>query len=99
MAFVVLVAGVGGYVYLKHLEGNVSTPTDPAAAPEEAPGTAAEPHQVKAAGGGTENLAETGGDSTTPYIAVGGAAALALGAAVLFASVRRRATTGGRHGH
>ncbi|OWA05568.1 LytR family transcriptional regulator [Streptomyces sp. CS113] len=25
MAFVVLVAGVGGYVYLKHLEGNVST--------------------------------------------------------------------------
>ncbi|CAB50949.1 MULTISPECIES: carbohydrate-binding protein CbpC [Streptomyces] len=74
-------------------------PTDPAAAPEEAPGTAAEPHQVKAAGGGTENLAETGGDSTTPYIAVGGAAALALGAAVLFASVRRRATTGGRHGH
>ncbi|MYS53094.1 LytR family transcriptional regulator, partial [Streptomyces sp. SID6013] len=25
MAFVVLVAGVGGYLYLKHLEGNVST--------------------------------------------------------------------------
>ncbi|WP_282088141.1 LCP family protein [Streptomyces tendae] len=25
MAFVVLLAGVGGYVYLKHLEGNVST--------------------------------------------------------------------------
>ncbi|KAF2781031.1 lytic polysaccharide monooxygenase [Streptomyces sp. OM5714] len=77
-------------------------PTDPAAAPdapEEAPETAAaEPNQVKAAGGGTENLAETGGDSTTPYIAVGGAAALALGAATLFASVRRRAATGGRHG-
>ncbi|WML79623.1 lytic polysaccharide monooxygenase [Streptomyces sp. VNUA74] len=78
-------------------------PTDPAAAPEEAPapagGAVAEPNEVKAAGGGTENLAETGGDSTTPYIAVGGAAALALGAAALFASVRRRAlTTGGRHG-
>ncbi|OWA06030.1 chitin-binding protein [Streptomyces sp. CS159] len=77
-------------------------PTDPAAAPdapEEAAGTAAaEPNQVKAAGGGTENLAETGGDSGTPYIAVGGAAALALGAATLFASVRRRAATGGRHG-
>ncbi|MEU9645882.1 lytic polysaccharide monooxygenase [Streptomyces sp. NPDC048188] len=77
-------------------------PTDPAAAPEEAPGTtaetAAEPNEVKAAGGG-ENLAETGGDSSTPYIAVGGAAVLALGAAVLFASVRRRATSGGRHGH
>ncbi|GAA4002116.1 carbohydrate-binding protein CbpC [Streptomyces marokkonensis] len=81
-------------------------PTDPAA-PEEAPDAAAdtvaeaagsgEPNQVKAAGAGTENLAETGGDSTTPYIAVGGAAALAVGAAVLFASVRRRATTGGRH--
>ncbi|MFB7655480.1 MULTISPECIES: lytic polysaccharide monooxygenase [unclassified Streptomyces] len=72
-------------------------PTDPAAAP--ATEAAAEPNQVKAAGGGTENLAETGGDSSTPYIAVGGAAALALGAAALFASVRRRAlTTGGRHG-
>ncbi|MFE5602643.1 lytic polysaccharide monooxygenase [Streptomyces coelicoflavus] len=76
-------------------------PTDPAAAPaapQEAPGTAAEPNRVKAAGGGTENLAETGGDSATPYIAVGGAAVLALGAATLFASVRRRAATGGRHG-
>jgi chitin-binding protein len=73
-------------------------PTDPAAAPKEASGPAAEPNQVEAAGGSTENLAETGGDSTTPYLAVGGAAALALGAAVLFASVRRRALTGGRHG-
>lgn len=77
-------------------------PADPAAAPdapEEAPeAAAAEPNQVKAAGGGTENLAETGGDGTTPYLAVGGAAALALGAATLFASVRRRAATGGRHG-
>ncbi|MFH8977485.1 lytic polysaccharide monooxygenase [Streptomyces sp. NPDC017890] len=77
-------------------------PTDPAA-PDEASGaapeaaSAGEPNQVKAAGAGTENLAETGGDSSTPYIAVGGAAALAVGAAVLFASVRRRATTGGRH--
>ncbi|WP_210586392.1 lytic polysaccharide monooxygenase [Streptomyces sp. GESEQ-35] len=51
------------------------------------------------AAGASENLAETGGDSSTPYIAVGGAAALALGAAALFASVRRRAVTGGRHGH
>lgn len=46
-----------------------------------------------------ENLAETGGDSTTPYIAIGGAAALAVGAAALFGSTRRRAAaTGGRHG-
>ncbi|MDT0611387.1 lytic polysaccharide monooxygenase auxiliary activity family 9 protein [Streptomyces lancefieldiae] len=56
------------------------------------------PNQVKAAGAGTENLAETGGDSSTTYIAVGGAAALALGAAALFASARRRALSGGRHG-
>lgn len=48
--------------------------------------------------GSTENLAETGGDSNTPYIAMGGAAALAIGAAGLFASVRRRAVTNGRHG-
>ncbi|MFD7436662.1 lytic polysaccharide monooxygenase [Streptomyces sp. NPDC059861] len=51
-----------------------------------------------AAAGATENLAETGGDSGTTYIAVGGAAALALGSAALFASVRRRAASGGRHG-
>jgi chitin-binding protein len=50
------------------------------------------------AAGASENLAETGGDSSTPYIAVGGAAALALGAAALFGSVRRRAVSGGRHG-
>ncbi|MFF3494293.1 lytic polysaccharide monooxygenase [Streptomyces sp. NPDC002795] len=50
-----------------------------------------------AAQGGSENLAETGGDSTTPYIAMGGAAALAIGAGGLFTSMRRRAA-GGRHG-
>ncbi|MFC7306941.1 lytic polysaccharide monooxygenase [Streptomyces monticola] len=52
----------------------------------------------KPAAAAGENLAETGGDSTTPYIAIGGAAALAIGAAALFGSVRRRAVTGGRHG-
>ncbi|MBC2903309.1 lytic polysaccharide monooxygenase auxiliary activity family 9 protein [Streptomyces cupreus] len=63
-------------------------------------GTSAEPtaaNRPKAAGV-TENLAETGGDSSTPYIAMGGAAALALGAATLFMSVRRRAVNGDRHG-
>ncbi|PBC64711.1 chitin-binding protein [Streptomyces sp. Tue6028] len=50
------------------------------------------------AAGSSGNLAETGGDAGTPYIAIGGAAALALGAAALFASVRRRAVTGGRRG-
>ncbi|MFC8956269.1 lytic polysaccharide monooxygenase [Streptomyces sp. NPDC057101] len=44
-----------------------------------------------AAGSGSgEQLAETGGDSTTPYLAVGGAAVLAIGAAVLFGTTRRR---------
>ncbi|MCL7364708.1 MULTISPECIES: lytic polysaccharide monooxygenase auxiliary activity family 9 protein [Streptomyces] len=76
-----------------HGDQDAETTTDPTK-----PAAAAEPNQVKAAGGGTENLAETGGDGTTPYLAVGGAAALALGAATLFASVRRRAASGGRHG-
>ncbi|WP_338694915.1 lytic polysaccharide monooxygenase [Streptomyces sp. Q6] len=62
------------------------------------PSPVAEDDNSPAAQGGSENLAETGGDSTTPYIAVGGAAALAIGAAGLFASVRRRAMTGGRRG-
>ncbi|MET8245377.1 lytic polysaccharide monooxygenase [Streptomyces sp. NPDC005202] len=52
------------------------------------------PNRPKAAGT-PENLAETGGDGSTPYLAVGGAAALALGSAALFASVRRRAGDGG----
>ncbi|MFF8954645.1 lytic polysaccharide monooxygenase [Streptomyces sp. NPDC014894] len=43
---------------------------------------------------GGENLAETGGDSSTTYIAIGGAAALALGAAAMFGTARRRAATG-----
>ncbi|MFL9655584.1 lytic polysaccharide monooxygenase [Streptomyces sp. PB17] len=79
-------------------------PTDPAdpaapaapAAPASEAAAAGGPNEVKAAGAGTENLAETGGDDSTPYLAIGGAAALAVGAAVMFASVRRRAA-GGRH--
>ncbi|MFF8537684.1 lytic polysaccharide monooxygenase [Streptomyces sp. NPDC015532] len=50
------------------------------------------------AAGSARSLAETGGDASTSYIAIGGAAALALGAAALFASVRRRATPGSRRG-
>ncbi|MEV8306415.1 lytic polysaccharide monooxygenase [Streptomyces flavidovirens] len=61
----------------------------PANAPE-ANGDAGQPTTAAAVG---ENLAETGGDSTTPYIAIGGATALAIGAAVLFGSVRRKAAT------
>lgn len=50
------------------------------------------------AAGSSRSLAETGGDASTSYIAIGGAAALALGAAALFASVRRRAAPDSRRG-
>ncbi|WP_028815643.1 lytic polysaccharide monooxygenase [Streptomyces flavidovirens] len=61
---------------------------EPAANAPEANVDAARP----AAAAAGENLAETGGDSTTSYIAIGGATALAIGAAVLFGSVRRKAS-------
>ncbi|MFG2875770.1 lytic polysaccharide monooxygenase [Streptomyces sp. NPDC048337] len=44
------------------------------------------------------NLAETGGSSATPVIAIAGAGVLAIGAAVLFGLARRRGATAGRHG-
>ncbi|MFK0220637.1 lytic polysaccharide monooxygenase [Streptomyces vinaceus] len=44
------------------------------------------------------DLAETGGSAATPAIAIAGAGALAVGAAVLFGVARRRATAPGRHG-
>lgn len=64
----------------------------------ESSSTANEPRAAGAGSGSGRSLAETGGDGSTPYLAVGGAAVLALGAALLFGSVRRRATSGGRHG-
>ncbi|MFF8270031.1 lytic polysaccharide monooxygenase [Streptomyces sp. NPDC016562] len=42
-----------------------------------------------------DHLAQTGGSGATPSIAIAGAGALSVGAAVLFALARRRATTGG----
>jgi chitin-binding protein len=42
--------------------------------------------------GSSRSLAETGASTGTTYLALGGAAALALGSAALFLSVRRRAT-------
>ncbi|MFI0927506.1 lytic polysaccharide monooxygenase [Streptomyces sp. NPDC021012] len=56
-----------------------------------APASPDAPAPAAAPGSGVE-LAETGGDATTPYLAVGGAAVLALGAAVLFGTARRRRT-------
>ncbi|MEV4974244.1 lytic polysaccharide monooxygenase [Streptomyces scopuliridis] len=46
---------------------------------------------------GQDTLAETGGDSSTSYLAIGGTAALAIGAAVIFGTARRRAVSAGRH--
>ncbi|MEW2573982.1 lytic polysaccharide monooxygenase [Streptomyces sp. NPDC047070] len=59
-----------------------------AAEAEAGSGNGAEP------AGASANLAETGGSDSTAYLAVGGAGALALGAAAMFASVRRRAAAG-----
>ncbi|WP_327357192.1 lytic polysaccharide monooxygenase auxiliary activity family 9 protein [Streptomyces sp. NBC_01304] len=79
-----------------HGDNNADTGADAsAAAPEDnAPEVNGAAGKPAAAG---EDLAETGGDSNTPYIAIGGAAALAIGAAAMFGSVRRRAVAGGRH--
>ncbi|MEU2554871.1 lytic polysaccharide monooxygenase [Streptomyces sp. NPDC013313] len=60
------------------------------------PTTAAAPNRPAAAGGAPD-LAETGASTGTSYVAVGGAATLALGSAALFLSVRRR-SAGGRPG-
>uniref|UniRef100_UPI002D7834FE lytic polysaccharide monooxygenase n=1 Tax=Streptomyces sp. H51 TaxID=3111770 RepID=UPI002D7834FE len=60
-------------------------------------GTDAAAAAAPKAAGAARRLAETGGDGSAPYLAVGGAAALTLGSAAGFASVRRRAA-GGRHG-
>ncbi|GHH49276.1 lytic polysaccharide monooxygenase auxiliary activity family 9 protein [Streptomyces candidus] len=82
-------------------EANVPAPQggapDPVKTPTQAPAGAPADTPAPAPAGG-ENLAETGGDGSTPYLAVGGAAVLALGAALLFGSVRRKAAAGGRHG-
>ncbi|MGO4633682.1 lytic polysaccharide monooxygenase [Streptomyces sp. 2RAF24] len=53
-----------------------------------APASPAPASHAPASGG--EELAETGGDAATSYLAMGGAAVLGLGAAVLFATARRR---------
>ncbi|MGW0138742.1 lytic polysaccharide monooxygenase [Streptomyces calvus] len=80
-----------------HGDDDPSTSAAPHAAADgtapDASGTANRPE----AAGAARNLAETGGDGNTPYLMIGGAAALALGSAALFASARRR-TASGRHG-
>lgn len=76
-------------------EAPAQAPSDPpASSPTRAPaapgGAPALPASAPAPDGSGEELAETGGDAATPYLAVGGAAVLAVGAAVLFLTARRR---------
>jgi chitin-binding protein len=91
-----------------HGDQDAGTSAQPEAQPETKSGTKPQadpiaqtgnpvPNEARAAGS-AENLAETGGDGSTPYLAMGGAATLALGSAVLFASVRRRTVSRGRTG-
>lgn len=83
-----IAAGAGKSTMRHHGHGYGGTNT-PAPQPSAAPNT-------PAATGTSRDLAETGASSGTSYVAIGGAAALALGSAALFLSVRRRAV-GGAH--
>jgi len=74
--------------HLGHGEDDASTSAEPVTETESTPA-----NDVQAAGT-SQNLAETGGDGSTSYLAMGGAATLAAGAAILFGSVRRRAVVG-----
>lgn len=64
-----------------HGDGDASTSAEPVT----------EANAPEPAGSTETTLAATGGDGSTPYLAIGGAAALALGSSALFLSVRRRA--------
>ncbi|MEV0735856.1 lytic polysaccharide monooxygenase [Streptomyces sp. NPDC050549] len=70
-----------------HGDADASTSAEPAAATTQVN----EPQPA----GSSQKLAATGSNDSSPYLVIGGAASLALGAAVLFASVRRRAANGG----
>ncbi|MFI9153455.1 lytic polysaccharide monooxygenase [Streptomyces sp. NPDC053367] len=80
-----------------HGDADAHTSAEPAAEPVAAADASAGANRPRAAGAG-QSLAETGGDARTAYVAMGGAATLALGSAVLFATARRRSAGGVRHG-
>ncbi|KOU54583.1 lytic polysaccharide monooxygenase auxiliary activity family 9 protein [Streptomyces sp. WM6378] len=88
---------------VQHHHGGATTGTQPSTAPAAEAGTTGNQPQPDGAAAapvaatGTRNLAETGGDSSTPYLAIGGAGAIAVGAAALFATLRRKAAAAGRH--
>ncbi|MEV0093096.1 lytic polysaccharide monooxygenase [Streptomyces sp. NPDC050738] len=94
-----IAAGAGkSTVHHNHSAAPTATPTEAANQPE-ANGASSPTAAAPGAGtAGAENLAETGGSSATSYLTIGGSAALAIGAAVLFSTLRRRAVpSGGRH--
>ncbi|GAA3024976.1 lytic polysaccharide monooxygenase auxiliary activity family 9 protein [Streptomyces glomeratus] len=101
-------AGAGKSAVGHHGHGGDGVDTPAASAPERtaqverkaSPSAAAgrSDTAVNGAEGTAQQLAETGGGASTSYQAIGGAGALALGAAALFASVRRRASRGARRG-
>ncbi|WP_053849628.1 lytic polysaccharide monooxygenase [Streptomyces sp. NRRL B-24085] len=77
-----------------HGDDDAGTSAEPVAAASES-----RPADDVRPAGSSQHLAETGGDGSTSYLAMGGTATLAAGAALLFGSVRRRAANGGaRHG-
>ncbi|MEU6487312.1 lytic polysaccharide monooxygenase [Streptomyces sp. NPDC046887] len=69
----------------------------PSAIPSAGPSSPAAAPSSPSAQAATGGLAETGGDARTTYLAVGGAAVLALGAGLMFAVNRRKAAPAGRH--
>ncbi|MBQ1121337.1 lytic polysaccharide monooxygenase [Streptomyces sp. B15] len=84
----------GGHGGDQHGAGNHAghgTTTHDAAEGDD-PATSSEPNAPEPNGGAEKaDLAETGGDDSTAPLAIGGAAVLAAGAGVLFATARRRA--------
>lgn len=72
-----------------HGDSDASTSAEPVA------DIASTPVNDPKAAGTSQRLAETGGGGSTSYLAMGGAAVLAAGTAILFGSVRRRAVNGG----
>lgn len=91
-------AGSGRSTVEHHGHGDDDAGTSAKPVAEAASGAAEDANDPQAAGT-SRRLAETGGAGGASYLAMGGAATLAAGAAIVFGSVRRRAVNGaGRQG-
>ncbi|MEU7051161.1 lytic polysaccharide monooxygenase auxiliary activity family 9 protein [Streptomyces eurythermus] len=93
-----IAAGAGKSTIEHHGHGDddARTSAEPAAAgPAERPAPADRP-EAQGGSWSPTRLAETGASAGTSSVAIGGAAALAVGSAALFLSVRRRTAGGGR---